>query len=156
MSNAVSLADLLANTIELFREQFQREPTIAVAAPGRVNLIGEHTDYNDGFVLPMAIDRYTVIAADRAPSEATVFSRTVDKKQQMPLQQADRSQLPEWARYVGCVLDQYAKAGLEAPGIRCRNRLDGSAGRRSFQQRRFRSRNGNACGTAHWQAANTG
>lgn len=40
-----------------FRERFQTEPTWLIRAPGRVNLIGEHTDYNDGFVLPMAIDR---------------------------------------------------------------------------------------------------
>ena len=46
----------------------QDQPNDLVAAPGRVNLIGEHTDYNDGFVLPMAIDRYTVIAADHSPS----------------------------------------------------------------------------------------
>src|SRR5438552_9130408 len=45
-----------------FREQFGREPRL-FSAPGRVNLIGEHTDYNDGFVLPMAIDRRTVVAA---------------------------------------------------------------------------------------------
>ena len=38
---------------------FRRQPTGAVQAPGRVNLIGEHTDYNDGFVLPIAIERGT-------------------------------------------------------------------------------------------------
>ena len=42
-------------------------PRWVVAAPGRVNIIGEHIDYNDGFVLPMAIERYCVIAADTAP-----------------------------------------------------------------------------------------
>ena len=45
-----------------FRERFGREPRL-FSAPGRVNLIGEHTDYNDGFVLPMAIDRRTTVAA---------------------------------------------------------------------------------------------
>src|SRR5258708_35925861 len=45
-----------------FDERFGGSPQAVVRAPGRVNLIGEHTDYNGGFVLPMAIDRWTVIA----------------------------------------------------------------------------------------------
>lgn len=43
--------------IQAFQERFGEQPALVVRAPGRVNLIGEHTDYNDGFVLPMAIDR---------------------------------------------------------------------------------------------------
>src|SRR5512140_527563 len=46
-----------------FAKTYGRAPQWITAAPGRVNVIGEHTDYNDGFVFPMAIDRYTVIAA---------------------------------------------------------------------------------------------
>jgi galactokinase len=53
-----------------FAEAYGRAPKWMAAAPGRVNVIGEHTDYNDGFVLPMAIERYTVIAA--APSQGAV------------------------------------------------------------------------------------
>lgn len=48
--------------ISAFEERFGESPTYLVRAPGRVNLIGEHTDYNDGFVLPMAIDRAVWIA----------------------------------------------------------------------------------------------
>jgi galactokinase len=44
-----------------FAEIFESEPLV-VRSPGRINLIGEHTDYNDGFVLPMAIERYTIVA----------------------------------------------------------------------------------------------
>ena len=47
-----------------FAKTYGRPPRWIAAAPGRVNVIGEHTDYNDGFVLPMAIERYTVMAAD--------------------------------------------------------------------------------------------
>ena len=45
-----------------FVEIYQKEALNAFFAPGRINLIGEHTDYNDGFVLPCAIDRHTVVA----------------------------------------------------------------------------------------------
>jgi galactokinase len=45
-----------------FQTLYQSAPPLVARAPGRVNLIGEHTDYNDGFVLPMAIDRAVVIA----------------------------------------------------------------------------------------------
>ena len=57
---------LVEEAVGLFERQMGRSPRWVVAAPGRVNLIGEHTDYNDGFVLPMAIERRVVIAADRA------------------------------------------------------------------------------------------
>ncbi|TXT36260.1 MAG: galactokinase [Comamonadaceae bacterium] len=50
-----------------FRAAFAYSPTHLVQAPGRVNLIGEHTDYNDGFVLPCAINFGTVIAASLRP-----------------------------------------------------------------------------------------
>jgi len=54
---------LVEQTTSDFTKACSREPQWIAAAPGRVNVIGEYTDYNDGFVLPMAIDRYTVIAA---------------------------------------------------------------------------------------------
>jgi galactokinase len=49
-------------TVRLFRETFGKDPSSVVAAPGRINVIGEHTDYNEGFVLPAAIDRYVTVA----------------------------------------------------------------------------------------------
>jgi galactokinase len=52
-----------AKVTQAFQERFGAAPEFVVRAPGRVNLIGEHTDYNDGFVMPMAIDRATWIAA---------------------------------------------------------------------------------------------
>lgn len=44
---------LVEEAKQAFRKEFSEEPTVSVFAPGRVNLIGEHTDYNDGFVMPM-------------------------------------------------------------------------------------------------------
>jgi galactokinase len=62
-----------------FRRQFGSEPTYVVRAPGRVNLIGEHTDYNAGFVLPMAIDRAIWIALRPGDGQwVTVYSLDFD------------------------------------------------------------------------------
>jgi galactokinase len=52
-----------------FEKQFGRTPELIAEAPGRVNLIGEHTDYNEGFVLPAAIDRTVAVALGRRPDE---------------------------------------------------------------------------------------
>ena len=57
---------LLATAVYLFRDQFGSDPSVAAFAPGRVNLIGEHTDYNDGFVLPFALPYRTVIVGAKA------------------------------------------------------------------------------------------
>src|SRR6266478_4512835 len=63
----MTLNELGTHVADQFHRKYGRPPRWIAAAPGRVNVIGEHTDYNDGFVFPMAIDRYTVIAA--APSK---------------------------------------------------------------------------------------
>jgi galactokinase len=60
----------VASVRALFADRFGREPDVVASAPGRVNLIGEHTDYNGGEVLPIAIARRTWVAAGRRPAEA--------------------------------------------------------------------------------------
>ncbi len=90
MATSTNLAD---ETARVFRQQFRRPPQWTVAAPGRVNLIGEHVDYNSGFVLPMAIDRYLVIAAAFAEpnlesanqNSANVFSVGMNETVQLSL-----------------------------------------------------------------------
>jgi galactokinase len=86
-----------------FKQQFQQlygsEPRV-FSAPGRVNLIGEHTDYNDGFVLPMAIDRRTYVAAaprqdQRVRCASTVFEGLVEFDLSAPLHPAN-----DWANHV--------------------------------------------------------
>ena len=56
------LEALTQNTIQTFRQAYDREPTVVAFAPGRVNLIGDHTDYNAGFALPCALEYGTVVA----------------------------------------------------------------------------------------------
>src|SRR5438876_824277 len=95
-----------------FEAAFGRAPRL-YRAPGRVNLIGEHTDYNDGFVLPMALDRSTwVAAAPRDDSTIVVRSReygetvTFDLEAQSP-QSTQRPQRhwSDYVRGVAAVLD---------------------------------------------------
>ncbi len=66
----MTLPELARHTAQEFAKAYGHPPRWIAAAPGRVNVIGEHTDYNDGFVLPMAIERYTVIAAAPASNGA--------------------------------------------------------------------------------------
>src|SRR5512143_1835018 len=69
--------DLQSRVTAEFTQRFGSPPGAIVRAPGRVNLIGEHTDYNDGFVLPMAIDRAIWIAL-RPRSDRRVVVRSLD------------------------------------------------------------------------------
>lgn len=71
------LEALTQHTIQTFRQAYDREPTVVAFAPGRVNLIGEHTDYNDGFALPCALECGTVVAL--APRDDNrIVARAID------------------------------------------------------------------------------
>ena len=83
-----------------FVEIFDAEPTGLWSAPGRVNLIGEHTDYNDGFVLPFAINRRTVLAIrQRADRVLRVCSDFTDELVEIELDQLSPENLTGWAAY---------------------------------------------------------
>jgi galactokinase len=71
------MPNLKSEVLSAFRNSFHSDPEIIVRAPGRVNLIGEHTDYNDGFVLPVAIDRYVYLAASKCVSPLATI-RSID------------------------------------------------------------------------------
>ena len=70
-------------------------------APGRINLIGEHTDYNDGFVLPIALNYQTIVAASRRDDEKVeVFSATYNELQEFDFTDAPRRKTHEWINYI--------------------------------------------------------
>jgi galactokinase len=100
-----------------FRREFGAEPTGRWAAPGRVNLIGEHTDYNDGFVLPFALPQRTVAAVGPAPAgEWTVCSTVADAPVSFgPTKPGDVS---GWAAYAAGVVWSLRDAGFDVPGAR--------------------------------------
>lgn len=97
------------------RRIFGRAPAWAVLAPGRVNLIGEHTDYNAGLVLPCAIDRgVAAVAAPRDDGRLRVHSAALAASGEIDPAQP----LPEgWLRYVAAVAAAFREAGLPVPGL---------------------------------------
>lgn len=114
----MALDSIAERSVELFAKCFGHEPRWIVAAPGRVNLIGEHTDYNDGFVLPMAIERYTVIAADRHPGgSVTVHSETTGETASFGVRTVVTRGEPAWSNYVRGVVAGFQMRGMRVPGF---------------------------------------
>ena len=97
-----------------FQQHFGRNPHWLAIAPGRVNLIGEHIDYNDGYVLPIGIDRYTVIAAATSP-DSTIRIATDAACDQIETRNLELTGQPDWAAYVLGPLQLCRQAGLD-PG----------------------------------------
>jgi galactokinase len=100
-----------------FDQSFQIHPRLIIRAPGRVNLIGEHTDYNDGFVLPVAIDRATYVAA-RPRDDRMVHVVAVDLQDEdsFSLDRIEHSTTRHWSNYVRGVLKGLLAAGHQLGG----------------------------------------
>lgn len=107
---------LQAQVTQAFQQRYGDTPQVVVRAPGRVNLIGEHTDYNDGFVLPMAIDRAVWIALSPvAEAQVTLHSLDMDETLAFPLGQFENTD-QGWAEYVKGVAWVLKAAGYTLSG----------------------------------------
>jgi galactokinase len=110
--------DLIQRISDKFRTRFGAEPLL-VMSPGRVNLIGEHTDYNEGFVLPAATDKAVVFAV--APRQDTVchfVSYDYGQEFRCDLHELGRSPL-RWPNYLEGVIDQFVRNGYPVRGFQC-------------------------------------
>lgn len=83
----------------LFQAHFGEEPTIVAIAPGRINLIGEHTDYNDGFVFPAAIDRGLYLAAKEIDGPSQMYSRQLQDGEEFDAPSEGPGKLTSWSKY---------------------------------------------------------
>ena len=103
----------------IFKQQFEMEPEVICYAPGRVNLLGDHTDYNDGFVLPAAIDVGTTIAASRRNDNQVVafaegYSTNVDC---FSLENIAFSNEEMWRNYVRGTLKCLRESNTDFGGV---------------------------------------
>lgn len=109
----------LAEIVEKnFREFFNEEPLI-IRSPGRVNLIGEHTDYNMGFVLPAAIDKAVYFAISKREDNLVILvASDLDESHAFSIESPEKSE-KIWANYLVGVVDQLNKAGYKLNGFNC-------------------------------------
>lgn len=105
--------NLLKNAVEEFRNKFGNKPSVAACGPGRVNLIGEHTDYNDGFVLPIALPMVTILVGSKNYSNKCCIKTlhdNIDKTTvEFPTSKTAplKPGLPKWANYVKGVVANF-------------------------------------------------
>jgi galactokinase len=115
------MSDIRDDAKRGFAESFGAEPVGTWSAPGRVNLIGEHTDYNDGFVLPLAIDRRTVLAlGTREDRVIRVGSAFADEVAEIRLDELSPEALSGWAAYPLGVAWAFGRFGVDlaaVPGV---------------------------------------
>ena len=116
----MKLQDLASHVASEFEKLYGRPPRWIAAAPGRVNIIGEHTDYNDGFVLPMAIEYYSVMAADRPVDSREVITLRSTLEAEVAtidLTLPVRPAAPKWGNYPRGVVAGFQERGIQPGGL---------------------------------------
>jgi galactokinase len=102
----------------LFRDRMGAAPAVLAFGPGRVNLIGEHTDYNDGFVLPMALERGVAVACRaRADRHIRAYAAQPDEMRDISLDGLAPGNVPGWPAYVAGVAWALERDGPALPGL---------------------------------------
>jgi len=118
---SMKLPELAIDLARQFQMIYGRAPRWFVGAPGRVNVIGEHTDYNDGFVLPMAIERYTVMAADLARNPAapaiSIYDAQFHETVAIDISGTVERGLPKWTNYPRGVIAGFQRRGVKIPAL---------------------------------------
>jgi galactokinase len=103
---------------KIFRDKFHRSPVQIVRSPGRVNIIGEHTDYNKGFVLPAAIDKAAWLAlAPREDSQVHLYAADLNQSFEADANHPDRLEPMRWPNYLLGVMQQFLQKGFKGRGM---------------------------------------
>jgi galactokinase len=111
------MADSIHQISKIFREKFHRHPLLVIA-PARINLIGEHTDYNEGFVMPAAIDRHMVFAmAPSGTDHCNIYASDFDEGINFSI--SDLNPGETWVNYLMGVYDGFERMALKVGGVDC-------------------------------------
>lgn len=101
-----------------FEDSFESVPQNIFLSPGRINIIGEHIDYNDGYVLPAAIDKYVCIAiSQKSGSKCTIVASDINEKHVIDLNDAIAPVEKNWANYFLGILYQLKERKLPITGF---------------------------------------
>ncbi len=112
------MGSLVDTTIQAYQQAFDRDPEVVTSAPGRINLIGDHTDYNEGFVLPAAINRRIYVAAGkRADRNTSFYAADYDSTLQTALERLGERESHLWANYPKGVLFLLSESGYRVGGL---------------------------------------
>ena len=113
----ITASELALKAKKELASNFGVESTLVALAPGRVNLIGEHIDYCDGFVLPLAIERYVGIAARPNDSQTARISTTGEATIEIDLSKAQEIADPKWSNYLRGVMRGFQDLEYKLPGF---------------------------------------
>jgi galactokinase len=106
------------NLIKKYKEIYKKSPTQIICAPGRINLIGEHTDYNEGYVLPIAIDRYTnMLVSKNDDGKIRLFDLKYKEKEEFDLKNIKQTQQKKWSNYQRGITKVLLDAGYKIGGM---------------------------------------
>ncbi|AYN04126.1 galactokinase [Flavobacterium sp. 140616W15] len=111
---------LIKKTSHFFTEKFGNEPQKIILSPGRINIIGEHIDYNDGYVLPAAIDKIICFALEKNNSQKSKIY-AIDLNDEFELDLTKEIQLSDivWTNYILGVVKQLQDNGFSLEGFNC-------------------------------------
>ena len=111
---------LIHKTTDFFQQTFGSEPAKTVLSPGRINIIGEHIDYNDGFVLPAAIDKIICFAFEKNNSDtAKIVAIDLNDEFEVCVNDDQKRTDSVWTNYLRGVLNQLKIKGFKLDGFNC-------------------------------------
>ena len=114
----MTMSEMHEQVIAGFRTEFRREPQVVTRAPGRLEILGNHTDYNEGVVLSVAVDRATYVAAAACPGKDCRIKDLRDgSEREFRTDQLSHPRPRDWANYVKGLVVELQRRKVQVPGF---------------------------------------